>query len=1178
MKSWKKILSLLLCFCMLLGSLQLMSVAAASKQTAVQSLPFITISDPHQFPDSEQGSRSKAWMDFCRLDAKMFNESETILRTALTTACERAKITGAKYILIPGDLTKDGEYAAHKRLAEMLLEFEAAYGMQFLVTDGNHDINTTQACTFKNDKLEPARSITYKEFAKVYKNLGYDLLAKGTKTLNPRYSPKLEPVPGALSYVADLGEGYRLIVVDSCKYSFDEPAPEQTDGMITEDLMQWIEAWAKKTYDDGKVPFMMLHHSLAAHMETEPSITHAFVVDEYIETAERIAAAGIHYAFTGHLHTTDVACVVNDNGNVLYDVETDSVIGYPNTYRENKLVTLKNGKTKFSTKAVNFDNVAQMTFDGVTYARNSYHKKAFALCFGGGLSEDGKPNASAFAMGLVKAFGGDFIQTINEAGGVLAYLKTLNIDLREILSNFLYPYIGNGVQLGGYKVFTVDNLLWFLEDLVNQISELYLKDPENLYAVLQPIVERLMDFKVSDIPCTKFMKTLGFGSKTGPGTLGDLVLCVVAYWFGGNEDASDDAFLRDALDGFENRDSFERLFYEVIDIALNDIVEDMLLSRIEIRLGKLFGDKFLMKQAGDGLNYLVKQLLRGDNTYMNLVNIIFALDVLPYKDLYDVLDQLLFQKFVTPSLFEGMGQFVAFVLNDFSSDANPKFKGDNGVVYPSDNVAVEATQKNYRLPTMVSVTMGKNSKTQATVGWFSKYSLPATDIEIYKADKEPTFTGKANKLKGVKIKTESELVDRQFPGIDLDIAGVLWYVFKLQRHTVRLSGLEEGATYYYRVGNAQYGWWSPTGVLRTADGSKNVTFLHLSDQQSQNARQYENSWVQVLKSAFSNYQGKIDFIADAGDLVDHGDNNKQWQAMFDTGAPYLLNTFLMPATGNHSGFGTNATVNYFVLPNEPAQNTETGVYYSFDYNNVHVSVLNTEALGDDNALTKEQIDWLKQDVKKSAGADWHFVMFHKALYSHGSHYKDKDVIAMRKQLGNLMPELGIDVALTGHDHVYLRTASLIGNKKADTAYTYLEKDGDIYKAQVQPAGTTYMISGTAGVKYYNANDASKTDQYFPRGEKILNFDTPMYSAYEIRDKVLYMKAYTVKNGKTVCVDSFAIQKDPSQGKTVDYTEDTPQENEPSSLETFLQKFKDAAEIISKLLVNLTRIYVLRVPV
>ena len=34
---------------------------------------------------------------------------------------------------------------------------------------------------------------------------------------------------------------------------------------------------------------------------------------------------------------------------------------------------------------------------------------------------------------------------------------------------------------------------------------------------------------------------------------------------------------------------------------------------------------------------------------------------------------------------------------------------------------------------------------------------------------------------------------------------------------------------------------------------------------------------------------------------------------------------------------------------------ETGVYYSFDYNNVHFAVLNTNLLTDDDALTEEQL-------------------------------------------------------------------------------------------------------------------------------------------------------------------------------------------------------------------------------
>ena len=1179
MKTAKKVLAVLLC---LLLTVSVFRLAALPTQAGddtdaavVASLPFATLSDPHIFPDCEQGNRSAEWINACRLEAKMFNESETIIQTALDTIGQRAKETGTKFLLVPGDLTKDSEYAAHVRFAEMLRQFETDYGIQALVIDGNHDVNSTAAVTYKNDRKEPARAITFKEFTDVYADLGYDLLAEGTDTLDPLFDRAQVGVPGALSYVADLGDDYRLIAVDSCKYSFDEPAKEQTDGMITEDLMQWIEAWAEKTCADGKTPFLMIHHSLAAHMEVEPSITFAFVLDDYVEAAERLAKCGIHYAFTGHLHITDVACVVNDDGDALYDVQTDSVTGYPNTYRDNVIETLESGETRLTTEVVDFDDKAQMTFDGVTYANNSYKQKAFALCFGGGISKDGNPSATQFLMGVVKAFGSGFIVDINNAGGLKAYLKSLNIDLDQIITDFLKPYLKDGLVIAGKKIFTTENLLWFVDDLLNQIDTKYLQNLDNLYAILEPAVEKLLAFPVSDLPCTKFIDTLHFGDPNKPGTLGDLILSAMTYWYNGNEDSSDDAFLRDAIDRFENGNSFSDLFYFLVNLILDDLVVDGLLAGLEVRPGAIFGNAFLMKQAGDGLNDLFKVLLRHDPSYANLVKIVFALGALPYSSLYDVLDQLLFVKYLTPSLLEGLGQFVAFVLNDFTSDVNPQFKGDSGVTYSSEKVPVEATQKNYRIPTMVSVTMGEDSETEATISWFSKYSVSG-DIEIHEGETE-SFTGTPTTDAPFAIHKTSELVERQFPGIDLDIFGFIWYVFHLQRHTVRLSGLQPDTTYSFRVGNAEHGWWSAPGTVRTADGGTDVTFFHVSDPQSQNARQYGDAWQQVLSAAFEKYPD-ADFLVNSGDLVDQGNNNKQWQAMFDTGAPYLMHTYMMPATGNHEGMGQNATVNYFVLPNVPEQDTESGVYYSFDYNNVHFAVLNTEDLGDDNALSSAQIDWLKDDMAKST-APWKFVLMHKALYSNGSHYKDKDVVAMRSQLGTLMPELGIDMVFAGHDHVYLRTPSLIGNAVVPTTRAYLEKDGDVYPTQVEPTGTTYLISGTAGVKFYRPIENEKTDEYFPRGETILALETPMYTAVQIRDGVLYLDAYTVEDGASVRMDAFAIQKDPAQGTPASAVPATQQQPAgESKVAAFFEKAADILRTVLRVLVNLLRIYLLRVPV
>lgn len=1164
MKKTRKLLSVLLALVMIISAFPMSSFALFGKGRAVSSLPFVSISDVHFYPESLMGDKGDAWMEYCRLGSKMYNESEAILRTALETIGKRAEKSGAKYVLVPGDLTKDSEYEAHKAVAEIFEEYEAKYGLEFLVINGNHDINTTKACTFENGKKEQARAITSDEFKGVYKNLGYDLAIDEFETEHG-------DVRGKLSYVADLDEDFRLIAIDSGIYSFGEPETDRTEGEITPELIKWVDYWVNDAEENGKTAFVMLHHGLAPHMKIEPSVTQAFPLNNYIDTAEHLASLGVNYAFTGHLHTNDISSTVNDEGDVLYDIETASLTGYPNSYRENELVKRADGTAALTSDAVDFDDAEKMTFGGVTYDNNSYKKTAFDLCFGGAMKADGKADATAFLVGIVKSYAQPYMAEIVEKGGVIPFLKTMGVDLEKILSDFLKPYIGNGFKLAGYNIFSVENLMWFIEDLLSQITELYIKNPDALFDLLTSAVNEIMSIEVSDKPCTRFIDSLGFGSRDRNGNLGDAVLTAMTYWYLGNEDSSDDAFILDVIDKLENGDTASKIFYKLIDVVLGDVLEDGLLSKIEIRVDKLLGDDYIQKHMGEGINYLLYHVLKGNFSYMNLVNTVFALGVLPYDSLYDIIDKLALEKFLTDSQLESFGIFIAYVLADFSSDENPKQGGDSGVTYTSEKVEVKADTENYRIPTMVSVTMGEDSKTEATINWFSKSTLGG-DIEIYKAEKEPRFTGVPTSDAEFSIDTETKTVERSFPGIDLGVIGLFNYAFNMKQHTVKLSGLEPGSKYYFRVGDAQHGWWSEAGSVKTADGGKNTVFFHMTDPQAQNLKQYNRAWKTVLETAFDKYP-EAGFIIETGDLVDHGDNNKHWQYMFDSGSKNLMNTFFMPATGNHEGRGVSATANRFVLPNVPQQNTETGVYYSFDYNNVHFAVLNTEDLGADKALSKQQLDWLRADMQKS-DADWKFVAFHKAVYSQGSHYSDDDVCALRGQLGSIMPELGIDMVFQGHDHVYMRTGSLISNAVVPENMTNLLHGGNSYKTKVLPVGTSYVITGCAGVKSYVQNDVTKTDKYFPRAEKLFSANLPMFAAVEIEDGVLYFDAYSVKDGKAFSVDRFAIQKNLVQGE-VDPNPPADDEKD-TSFSDFMASVKAMLENIIrvlKVLINIVRIYI-----
>lgn len=1128
MKNTKRIVSAVLALVMVFS---LVGTAAYAREAMpASSVSFAILSDPHFYPEALTGDNCEEYMEYCSYSSKMYSQSGDMVKNAVETMMIRNP--DLRYILVPGDLTKDGEKEGHKALAKIFRECEERYGVEFLVTTGNHDINQAASCTFENGKEEFTETATADDFRDIYADFGFDLAFA-------EYASEGDKVRGGLSYAADLkdsdgNESYRLIAVDSCIYSFDEPSKE-TRGEITPELMGWIKALTDDAYAEGKTPLIMMHHSIAPHMNLEISLFQPFLLNDYLDAAEELASYGIDYVFTGHLHTNDIASVVNDDGQIIYDIETSSVSDFPCTYREVTVNTYADGKTDIKADTVDFDAEVSFTWDGKTYEKGTYRYLAFSEypCDSDGIG--GELSGTGFVMRFIRGGLGDgILEDIRAVGSLEEYLEGLGIDIEKILYDFFAPYIGDGIKIGNTKILSTDNLMWFINDLLEQVYDLYVEDEDALLELCKEIIDDFMSIQVSQYPCDRFIDTYGFGDKNKPGTLGDLVLSIICCWYSGNEDISDDEFIKDAIKNFDSGNLANVVFDKLVDLILHTLVEDNILGKIEIRAYKLLSDKEIMDKMGQGINLLLKTVLKNDLSYMNLIDCIFSLGILPYESIYDILDKELIQKYLTQSQLESVGIVIAEIISDLTIDEDPVFMGDSGAVLTNEDREVSVTRENYRLPTAVTVTMGEDSSKEAFITWYSKSTLSG-DIEIYRADSEPSFIGEKTVTSDFTVVTKTEAVTRSYPGIDLGIIGFFPYSFKINKHTATLSNLEPGATYFFRVGDAERDWWSQTGTVTTADGGRNVTFLHLADPQSQNERQYERAWQKVLSAATELYDE--DFIISTGDIVDHGDNAKQWSWALDTGSDYLMNTFLMPASGNHEGMGTNATVNYFTLPKRPEQDTTKGVYYSFDYNNVHFAVLNTEDLDEDEGLTDKQLSWLRADMN-SSDAQWKFVMLHKAPYSQGSHYKDDDVCEIRNQLKNLMPELGIDMVFQGYDHVYMRTGSLADNRHTAYDRTYLNYKGDIYRTQILPQGTTYVISGTAGVKTYIQNDESKTDRYFPRAEKMLSVDAPMFSAVEIVDGVLYFNAYSVEADGAKSVDRFAIQKDITQGTVEEgYTED-----------------------------------------
>ncbi|MCR5484620.1 MAG: metallophosphoesterase [Clostridiales bacterium] len=1065
------------------------------------------VSDIHYFSPTVDGNDCQAYRDYCENDMREYYEGEALLDSALYAFEKHAEETGLKYVFVPGDLTANGEYDAHVALAEKFREFEERTGIQVIVTNGNHDINNPNATTFKNGIKEKTDRTTPEQFREIYSDFGWDLACS-------TYTPKTGK-QGMLSYAVRLDGGYRLIVMDSCKYSVDATEGvdrNRTDGALSNDQLEWVAKQAKEAKECGETLIGMCHHSVVAQYALQETIFKAFIMDNWERRADALADMGMKFVFTGHIHQCKTASYVSDNGAKISDIITPSLIGYPNNIRE---VTFDNtGEVPTaSVKTLEVDCEKPITVGDKTYEQPFSQTYSYGKTFGDKGFKD-------LALRLTSEIVDSFCADVKKDGLVGALKNSYNVDVETLIGGL----IGEGISLGALDVFTTKNVMSFINDLAKQVEENYLSDPSIIKDLAGNVVDQLLSIKVSELPCTEFIDTYGFGSESEPGDLEDLAHSALIYIYNSMApDVDDDAFVNDALDYFKNGDGAKAIFDAIYQYIFKDLIEDNILSTLKLNVGAIFPSGTFGHVTASFLDLVLGTVLKGDKSYKNVVNSFLSLGFLEYKSIDDIADHFI-DEYLTKSQLESIGYTVWWMVDDLIHDYEGTPNSDT-VLYATENNPVEATRENYRLPSMVTQTIGEDASTSVNINWYTKYSIYKTDIEIIPYSDDPQFTGTPTKRSG--IKASNEWTVRKYPAVDFGIFGFMTCAKELIRHTVTLTDLEPGKKYSYRVGDSEHNWWSEPGVIKTADRSDDVTFIHVTDEQSQNALQYE-TFHNVISAAYELYPD-ADFTVSSGDQVDSGTNLKQWKWLLDGSSDVLMKTPFMPAAGNHESSG-NALGADFVLPNVPEQDASNGVYYSYDYNNVHFMVLNTNALSDKKGLSDEQISWLKNSANNS-GADWKIVVIHKAVYSNGSHYADDDVSALRAQFKRLMPELGIDVVLQGHDHVYLRTSAMFNNWVMKTKNEKRSYEGLEYNVSKDPFGTFYVISGCAGVKDYKAKDASETNKKFPRAEKTVDTSLPVFSAFKIRGDRLYFDAYTVdENGGTERIDSFAIEKSPSGAK------------------------------------------------
>lgn len=367
-------------------------------------------------------------------------------------------------------------------------------------------------------------------------------------------------------------------------------------------------------------------------------------------------------------------------------------------------------------------------------------------------------------------------------------------------------------------------------------------------------------------------------------------------------------------------------------------------------------------------------------------------------------------------------------------------------------------------------------------------------------------------------------------------------------HKAKAVGLEPGKTYTYTVGSTDVR--GTQGTFKTDDGDDSFDFIAVADVQASTAENFEKGadTVRAAQATLPDYE----FILNAGDFTNDS-TNEEWNLYAASFDKIQSETTLVPVSGNHDGLGTwHWFNNMFNLDTSESVQTLNGVNYSFDYGNAHIAVLNTNDL---LSVSLSQLQWLKNDMN-STDKDWKIVTMHKSPYTLGKDGKWPDALYLQRSLTKVCDECGVDLVMSGHDHQYLRTKKLKGNKldESGTVYTLLGTAGSKrYEIRKFLAGTfldTDFIGAMTVQKNNYGNYWNGTDWNSTKAENIggcfntisVNAGTLTFNSYILSDEM------TDENGSRIItnIDSFVLTKTTGQNK-ITFTGD----NTTSSAEYYL---------------------------
>ena len=300
----------------------------------------LVIADPHVMsPFLVEDPNNTRYKNVMAGERKLLAESYEIFQACM----DSIRSIKPDLVIIPGDLTKDGEAMSHNTVASCLQEL-LDEGIPTLVIPGNHDLENHMGRRYTSEGVEEADFVMPDDFVELYRNFGWD--------------ERSDRDPHSLTYARDIFDGVRLIGIDDCRIPSRGDTGDNIGefGRVPQATLDCVLAQTDQAVADGKVVIVTIHHQMLQHFYRQELLMASAATENGDSIARLLCDHGVRLVLTGHMHMPNISRIKGfETDDMLTEVSTASPICYPSQFR---LLTISDDLQKVTVDTRNIRRIA----------------------------------------------------------------------------------------------------------------------------------------------------------------------------------------------------------------------------------------------------------------------------------------------------------------------------------------------------------------------------------------------------------------------------------------------------------------------------------------------------------------------------------------------------------------------------------------------------------------------------------------------------------------------------------------------------------------------------------------------------------------------------------------------------------------------------------------------------